>query len=142
MRRSPVLIAGGALGAVLLVGCGERHTGAVGQVSLTKAPGHVTAGGKTSGEVMAAAPAAQKQEGTSGPAGTPGTPKGMEGNTGGAGVVAGPSGATVQSAPPPAPEIPIRSEKAGTAPASEDVKTGTTVRPPGVKADAPAAVKP
>lgn len=142
MTRTLALVAPGLLVALVLAGCGERHTGAMGQVNLTKAPGHVTAGGRTSGEIMAAAPESRKQEGTSGPAGTPGTPKGMEGNTGGAGVVAGPSGATVQSAPPPAPELPIRSEKAGTAPASEDVKTGEKVRPTGVNADAPAAVMP
>lgn len=128
------------LGVLALAACGDRHTGALGQVSLTRAPGHVAAGGRTSGEVMATAPAAPAEPGGAGPSGTPGTPRGMEGNTGGAGVVAGPSGVTVQAPPPPAPDLPVTSEKAGTAPASEDVKTGTNVRPPGVKADAPSAV--
>ena len=39
---------------------------------------------------------------------------------------------------PVAPEaVPGRSEKAGTAPASEDVKTGVQRHPPGVGAEAP-----
>ncbi len=129
-----------AVAVLLLAGCGERTTGPAGQVQRTGAPGHVAAGGKTSGEVMATT-ATATQPGTSGPAGTPGIPQGSGGTTGGAGQVVGPSGATVQQAPPPAPPMEVRSEKAGTAPASEDVKTGRNARPPGVNADAPDAAR-
>lgn len=73
-----------ALLATLLAaaGCGERGR-EVGEngVRQTRAPGHVAAGGGTSGSVMAARPASAEPD--RGPAGTPGTPQGMEGNVGG-----------------------------------------------------------
>ena len=65
--------------ALLLAACGEqrREDG----VLQTKSPGNVSAGGRTSGEVMAAnTPGGAVQPG---PAGTPGIPRGAEGNTGG-----------------------------------------------------------
>jgi hypothetical protein len=102
-------------------------------VQQTKAPGHISAGGHTSGDVIAASPQPQTA-GTSGPAGTPGIPQGSEGNTGGAAI----GGAQGQQPAPQAPPPPVRSEKAGNAPPSEDVKTGESPRPPGVRSDAPA----
>lgn len=120
------------LAVVLIAGC---HRGAdLHNVQQTKAPGHIAAGGHTSGEVMAASPQAQ-QAGGSGPAGTPGIPKGAEGNTGGT----APGGAPGQQQPAAdTPPPPVRSEKAGTAPPSEDVKTGEKPQPPGVRSKAPA----
>lgn len=53
-------------------------------------------------------------------------------------AVAGIAEQTRPGSNPVAPEaVPGRSEKAGTAPASEDVKTGVQRHPPGVGADAP-----
>lgn len=129
------------VGSALVAACGDRTTGPAGQVLRTGAPGHVAAGGRTSGEVMAGT-ARPTEPGSPGPAGTPGIPQGSGGTTGGAGLVVGPSGATVQQSPPLAPPMDVRSEKDGSAPASEDVKTGRNLRPPGVNADAPAAAKP
>jgi hypothetical protein len=118
--------------AVLLLAACDRGGTKVDGVVQTKAPGHVAAGGKTSGEVIAASPQGEKP-GTSGPAGTPGIPKGAEGNVGGAAPGGAPGQQPTANVPPP----PVRSEKAGTAPASEDVKTGAQPQPPGVRADAP-----
>lgn len=118
--------------AVLLLAACDRGGAKVDGVMQTKAPGHVAAGGKTSGEVIAASPQGEKAGG-SGPAGTPGIPKGAEGNTGGASAGGAPGQQPTANVPPP----PVRSEKAGTAPASEDVKTGVQPQPPGVRSDAP-----
>jgi len=103
-------------------------------VQQTKAPGHIAAGGKTSGEVLAASSRPQ-DAGANGPAGTPGIPQGAEGNTGGTapGALQGQQQETTASPPPP-----IRSEKSGNAPPSADVKTGANVNPPGVRSNAPA----
>jgi hypothetical protein len=82
---------------VLLAGCGDR--GAVRDgVAQTRLPGHVTAGGGTSGQVIARTGAAAGTQ----PAGTPGIPQGAGGNPGGtalggttvAQAQAGPGGAT------------------------------------------------
>ncbi|HZY18279.1 MAG TPA: hypothetical protein VFE82_07340 [Ramlibacter sp.] len=116
----------------LLVGCNQQG-GALGDVRQTRAPGHVAAGGRTSGEVMAASPAPKAADGA--PAGTPGIPQGAEGNTGGTSIGGMPPQAG--NNPPAAPPMPVRSEKAGTAAPSEDVKTGRNVQPPGVRADSP-----
>ena len=72
----------------------------------TKFPGMVTAGGATSGEVMAAA---KKATDASYAGGTPGTAGGMEGNTGGAkmgGTVAESGHAPTGTAPPAAKQTP------------------------------------
>lgn len=69
-----------------LAACGSQRAGDDVQADQTKFPGQVSAGGGTSGEVIArgmqasgaAAPA------TPAPSGTPGTPQGAEGNVGGA----------------------------------------------------------
>ena len=70
------------LAAVLaLAGCGRDEAGND-RMLQTGFPGMVTAGGRTSGEVIAAnSPGADVNRPQ---AGTPGTPGGMEGNTGGA----------------------------------------------------------
>jgi hypothetical protein len=82
---------------VLLAGCGDR-TAVRDGVTQTKLPGHVTAGGPTSGQVIARSGAAAATQ----PAGTPGIPQGAGGNPGGtamggstvAQAAAGPGGAT------------------------------------------------
>lgn len=93
-----LLCAAGA--AAALAGCSrhEREVSSAGVVQ-TGFPGQVTAGGHTSGEVLAAVPKKTVDGSTAG--GTPGTAGGMEGNTGGAklgGTVSesghGPSGET------------------------------------------------
>lgn len=67
--------------AALLAGCG-REAASNDRMLQTGFPGMVTAGGHTSGEVMAAnSPGADANRG---PAGTPGIPGGSGGNTGGA----------------------------------------------------------
>lgn len=205
-------IAAASIG-LALAGCGDRGAGTAGEaVRQTQLPGHVTAGGRTSGEVMAAS--AAPEAGARMPAGTPGIPLGAGGNVGGTapgGVVgdAAQAAAAARSAPasapapaaaasspaesaaaaaaqreasqlaaamdavaerwrgraaqnqwpvhPPTPVAPgpgiaaqvrpgapasappVHSEKSGTAPPSEDVKTGVNRRPPGVDAQAPDA---
>lgn len=72
----------------------------------TKFPGMVTAGGPTSGEVIAAA---KKVTDASYAGGTPGTAGGMEGNTGGAkmgGMVSESGHAPSGTAPPAAKQTP------------------------------------
>jgi hypothetical protein len=76
---------------VLLAGCGKDA--ATDRVLQTKAPGHVTAGGLTSGDVMAKT--AQRGPLEPGPAGTPGIPQGAGGTTSGAAM-----GGTTPAAPP------------------------------------------
>jgi colicin import membrane protein len=77
--------------ALLLAACGDarRHDG----VEQTKAPGHLAAGGLSSGDVMAASAGRSKVE--PGPAGTPGIPQGAGGNTSGAAL----GGTTPAAAP-------------------------------------------
>ena len=67
--------------AALVAACGDRQSTKNGVVQ-TGLPGMISAGGHTSGEVMATrSPAAAV---TPGPSGTPGIPGGAEGNPGGA----------------------------------------------------------
>ena len=77
--------------ACLIAGCGDgnRTTGLA--VEQTQAPGHVAAGGGTSGAVIARAPRVEKGDA---PAGTPGIPQGSGGNTSGAAL-----GGTTAAAP-------------------------------------------
>ena len=95
----------GLLLAALATGCGERSESvAANGVLQTKAPGHASAGGQTSGAVMAAA--GQRAMADPAPSGTPGTPQGMEGNTGGTamgGTSASRKEVADQPAAPPAP---------------------------------------
>jgi colicin import membrane protein len=85
-----------ALAAILLAalaGCDRRNAPPiVDGVRQTGLPGHVTAGGGTSGAVLATAPAKPADRG---PAGTPGIPLGSEGNTAGTEL-----GAAVAPSPP------------------------------------------
>lgn len=118
---------------VLLAAC-HRGGADLHNVVQTRAPGHIAAGGHTSGEVIAASP--QPQASANMPSGTPGIPQGAEGNTGGTalgGAQAQP-GAGQQA---PAPPMEVRSEKSGTAPASEDVKTGEQKSPNSLQPSAP-----
>jgi hypothetical protein len=96
--------------AAALTGCGDRDDASHG-VRQTKLPGDITAGGRTSGQVMAAngTPATAQP----GPAGTPGIPKGAEGNTGGTAM-----GGTTPSAPAAGAAAPTGPASAAGAPAS------------------------
>jgi hypothetical protein len=76
VRSGLVLVA-----ALLLAACGDRQAGKDG-IRQTGLPGVETAGGHTSGQVIAATATAGPVN--PGPAGTPGIPLGSEGNTGGA----------------------------------------------------------
>lgn len=80
----PLMLAACAL-AVLAAGCDRQRAPstepAASEVRQTRFPGQVTAGGSTSGELIATTEQATNAR-TSG--GTPGTAAGMEGNTGGA----------------------------------------------------------
>ncbi|MGV3653152.1 MAG: hypothetical protein ACO1N5_02935 [Noviherbaspirillum sp.] len=79
-RRMAALAAGLGL-AALLAGCQDRQQSAAADgVAATKFPGAITAGGGTSGEVMARAKAGDEESNVSG---TPGIPAGAGGNTGG-----------------------------------------------------------
>lgn len=76
---------GGALGLSLvllaaLAACDQRAGDDV-QARQTQFPGQVSAGGGTSGEVIARSAGGPS---TAGPSGTPGIPQGSEGNVGGA----------------------------------------------------------
>lgn len=69
--------------ALVAAACGPARTGP--QATATRVPGHVAAGGGTSGTVMAAASAAARDMGPAArEAGTPGIPQGAGGNTAGA----------------------------------------------------------
>ncbi|MDB5900637.1 MAG: hypothetical protein JWP41_4239, partial [Ramlibacter sp.] len=101
--------------ALLLVAslsaCDRNGHDVKGGIEQTRFPGSVTAGGPTSGQVMAAhAPAAAVQPG---PAGTPGIPRGAEGNTGGTAM-----GGTTPSAPAAGATGPTGPASASAAPAS------------------------
>lgn len=100
------------LGCCLLAACGRAPTAAQAGIGQTGFPGQVTAGGGTSGEVMArtgaATAASGNQEGMRGQApggsvaGTPSIPEGSGGTTSGA-AMGGTTGgaAATQSAPAP-----------------------------------------
>ena len=181
--------------ALLTGGCGnsdqERKLG----VRQTGLPGHLTAGGASSGEVLSRS---QQATISPAPAGTPGIPQGSGGNTGGAALggtttgaqqeaerakqnlanamdtvskrwrtratangwelfpptpvnaslgfdasatQAGASGQPGGRLGPAAQQVPINSEKSGTAAPSADVKQDSKPQsPPGVRAKAPERV--
>lgn len=64
-----------------LAACGNQRAGDDVRADQTKFPGQVSAGGGTSGEVIARG---MKEPVVVGPSGTPGIPQGSEGNVGGA----------------------------------------------------------
>jgi hypothetical protein len=107
---------------VVLAGCGRE--GARDGVVQTRMPGMVTAGGRTSGEVLAAASTGGAVQ--PGPAGTPGIPRGSEGNVGGTAL-----GGSVAKDTNVAATTTTRGAPAGPAPAG-----GAASAPPA--ADAPA----
>lgn len=99
-----IVIAGAVMAACLLGACDRDRADS--ESRQTKFPGMVTAGGATSGEVMATA---KKSTDGSYAGGTPGTAGGMEGNTGGAkmgGTVAESGHAPTGTAPPAAKQTP------------------------------------
>jgi hypothetical protein len=113
-----------ALAIVVLAACGDRDSVRDG-VRQTHLPGMVSAGGHTSGEVMAAAtPSAPPQPG---PAGTPGIPKGAEGNTGGTAM-----GGTTASAPAAGAAAPTGPASAAGAPASAALAPASAASAPGL----------
>lgn len=125
-RRPVLLVPAVLLAALLGAGC-DRGPKVEDGVIQTKFPGQVSAGGGTSGEVIAQT-SGEKQ--TAPPAGTPGIPQGSGGNTGGAalGGVMPKDGASAAGLPQG--EGP---QKAASA-AAEPGPTG--VVPPGVSASA------
>ncbi|MFC4933401.1 hypothetical protein [Massilia sp. GCM10023247] len=72
----------GAVACVLFAGCDRGHTSASAGVEQTKFPGQVTAGGLTSGQIIARSPKPETNATYAG--GTPGIAGGSGGNTGGA----------------------------------------------------------
>ncbi|HEY8359959.1 MAG TPA: hypothetical protein VIL30_21080 [Ramlibacter sp.] len=95
--------------AALLAACDRQDEAeeVVDGVRQTALPGHVRAGGRTSGQVMAAAAAGKPAD--RGPAGTPGIPGGSEGNTGGT-ALGGTTAATAGGAAAPPPAAPVVTE--------------------------------
>lgn len=116
------------LAALLAAGC-DRGPKTEDGVVQTKFPGQVSAGGGTSGEVMAQAGGKQ----TAPPAGTPGIPQGAGGNVGGAAL-----GGTMPKEGASAAGLPQGEgpQKAASA-AADPGPTG--VVPPGVSASAATA---
>jgi len=80
--------------AVLSTGCGDGGSSGAHGVAQTQLPGQFTAGGGTSGQVIARTGAATATQ----PAGTPGIPQGAGGNPGGT-AMGGSTVAQAQSAP-------------------------------------------
>lgn len=124
---------GAALAALVALwgaaGCGPREPGRENGVQQTQFPGQVSAGGGTSGEVIARVggkPAA-------GPAGTPGIPQGAEGNTGGTAP-----GGTMPKEGPSAAGLPAGEGPQKAASATADPGPVGVV-PPGVSASAAGA---
>jgi hypothetical protein len=119
------------LAAALLAGCGDRESANDG-VARTGFPGMVTAGGHTSGEVMAAKGSAAPVN--PGPAGTPGIPGGAEGNPGGAALGSTAPKTTNIAATTDAPagpaSAPVPSASAAAGGASAPAVT-TAAAPPG-----------
>lgn len=95
-----------AVAALALAGCedGPPRPATKDGVLQTRMAGQITAGGPSSGEVIAAAAPAMPHEG--GPAGTPGTPGGAGGNIGGAQLGATMPHSTQAAAATNAPAVP------------------------------------
>ena len=113
---------------LLAAGCGPRGPGKEDGVLQTKFPGQVSAGGGTSGEVIAQAGGSKQ---TAPPAGTPGIPQGAEGNVGGT-RMGGTSGERAAGGLPQG-EGPQKAASAAADPGP------TGVVPPGVSASAATA---
>jgi hypothetical protein len=114
------------LASLLAAGCGPRGPAVEDGVQQTKFPGMVSAGGGTSGEVIARASSKQ----TAPPAGTPGIPQGAEGNTGGTAP-----GGTVPHGNAAASGLPT-GEGPQHAASAADNPGPTGVVPPGISASA------
>jgi hypothetical protein len=136
--KAPLLLAA----ALVLAGCGGRHDASNDRMNQTGFPGMVTAGGHTSGEVMAAnTPNGAVNRG---PAGTPGIPGGAEGNTGGAGLASSVPKTTDIAANTTAPAgagAPQTSASAAPTPNSQIAATAanSAASAPGVNNSAPPA---
>ena len=113
---------------LLAAGCGPRGPGQEDGVLQTKFPGQVSAGGGTSGEVIART-AGSKQAAP--PAGTPGIPQGAEGNVGGT----APGGTVAKSESGTAAGVPAGGGPQKAASAAADPGASGVV-PPGVSASA------
>jgi hypothetical protein len=113
------------LAALLGAGC-DRGPKVEDGVVQTKFPGQVSAGGGTSGEVIAQAGGKQ----TAPPAGTPGIPQGAGGNTGGAALGGTMPKESASAAGLPQGEGPQKAASAAADPGP------TGVVPPGVSASA------
>ncbi|NML15900.1 hypothetical protein [Azohydromonas caseinilytica] len=122
--RRGISLAGAALLAALLAAGCDRGPKVEDGVVQTKFPGQVSAGGGTSGEVIAQSGGKQ----TAPPAGTPGIPQGAEGNVGGARM--GGTGGERVSGGLPAGEGPQKAASATADPGASGVV------PPGVSASA------
>ncbi|MGX4641207.1 hypothetical protein [Massilia sp. SYSU DXS3249] len=81
-KRTAIGVAAGVLACAMLAGCDRGYTNAKDGVEQTKFPGQVTAGGLTSGQVMARSAKPETNAAYSG--GTPGIAGGAGGTTGGA----------------------------------------------------------
>lgn len=117
---------------LLLAGCGRDNVAEApikDGIRQTRLAGTVTAGGRTSGEVMAvsAKPAAPQP----GPAGTPGIPQGSGGNTGGAALGGtapattpgqAPVGGAVATSPTQAASAALQPASAAAAPSPTDAQ--------------------
>lgn len=119
-RMNPVRAGAALLAALLLLAGCDRGPKVEDGVVQTKFPGMVSAGGGTSGEVIAQAGG----KATAPPAGTPGIPQGAEGNTGGTRL----GGTSGEQSGLPAGEGPQKAASAAADPGASGVV------PPGVSA--------
>lgn len=94
LRHNPALMLVLAT-ALLAAGCDRNGQERKLSLKQTGLPGHVTAGGGSSGEVLSRSQQANK---STAPAGTPGIPQGSEGNTSGAALGGTTAGSTQQPA--------------------------------------------
>src|SRR5690606_25215807 len=85
-----------ALAVFVLAACGPDEP----QVMENAFPGQVSAGGATSGEIVASAKSSDTKPGSEGPEGTPGIPQGSGGTTSGPNM----GGTTQNESGGPAPE--------------------------------------
>lgn len=165
-KRTATGVAAGVLACAMLAGCDRGYTNAKDGVEQTKFPGQVTAGGLTSGQIIART--AKPETNATYAGGTPGIAGGAGGNTGGAALggtvtetgrgpsagVTAPSGALQGGNKPPgdyggppanAPAAGVTpvgagaaSNQQGTGPATNNAATGAVTGAPAGAATGPA----